>query len=387
MRYIEFQHWLQQCTTNNSDVQSNALSRCKSVENYEGDLDQHFLTDRMATLLARLVYSSRDERLGIAPRHSIPISKNANVRLGTSSYANAIRKYLQFCDAWPSGTKLIQPTRTEVTKAEAVAKQQSAPVLQRATTRSEWPEWSLPSKGDLLQLARITIPYIRFLHPNIVRAIVEDNEYHSKIWKLKLHEYGIDPSLYLWERSACAFPGVRRYAGGAEIAQHRGQVQATGKPENALKLDDNHYPKCVWSFIFRGKTFQNQGPMGYSLAHLADHKQYKNRGQEEFDLLGENTASAALYGLYTSVANTVYMPNNLIRPTDFAFTLRNLIQRQANHLYGSFCNLLPPYLSIRTAETGAWYLDAFDWSEPVGTMNYMATFLNFRNQEMEKLFS
>jgi len=81
------------------------------------------------------------------------------------------------------------------------------------------------------------------------------------------------------------------------------------------------------------------------------------------------------------------MPIGLIRPTDFAFTLRNLIQRQAAHLYSDFCNILPPSLSFRAAESGAWSLDAFDWSEPVGTLDYVPAFLNYRRQEMEKLFS
>jgi hypothetical protein len=216
---------------------------------------------------------------------------------------------------------------------------------------------------------------------------VEDNEDHRKDWETGLRERGIDPDLYLWERSACAFPGVRRYAGSTEIAQHRGRMEVTKVPENALKLDDNNYPKMVWSFIFRGKAFQNQGPFGYSLAHLADHKDYKNRGQEEFNVQEDVTARPTLFGLYTSAANSVYMPIGLIRPTDFNFSLRNLIQRQAVHLYGHFCNLLPPYLTVRAEESGAWSLDAFDWCEPVGTMDHMGAFLDHRTQEMKILLS
>jgi len=277
MRHNEFQLWLQQCTRYIPDVQRDALSRCKRVENFEGNLDQHFATDKMATLLARLVYSTQDERSGVVPRHSIPISTGANIRAGTSSLASAIRLYREFSDAWPSGTQLIRPVAVEITKQPAITPLQGAPMSQRASAPAAWPEWGQPSKGDLLQLARITIPFIRFLHPDIVRAIVEDNEQHHDDWQTRLQERGIDPALYLWERSTCTFPGVRRYAGSTEIAQHRGRMETTRGPEGALKLDDNHYPKIVWSFVFRGKTFQNMGPSGYSLAHLADHKQYKNR--------------------------------------------------------------------------------------------------------------
>jgi hypothetical protein len=250
-----------------------------------------------------------------------------------------------------------------------------------------WPEWSLPSDDELLQLAKITVPYICFLHPDIVRGVVKDNEDRREDWSDRLKKRGIDPALYLWQHSPCAFPGVRRYAGSTEIAQYRGRMEAPSGPENALRLDDNDYPKQVWSFVFRGKRFQKHGPSGYSLAHLVDHKNYKNRGQQEIENnYGAEVTDSTLFGLYTSVTNTVYMPNGLIRPTDFAFLLRNLIQRKANALYGKFCKLLPPGLSFRTNDSGAWSLEAFDWRGPVGTLDHVQEFLKYRNQKMEALF-
>jgi hypothetical protein len=250
-----------------------------------------------------------------------------------------------------------------------------------------WPEWNLPNNQELLQLAKITIPYICFLHPDIVRFIVADNQLHREKWHARLAEHGVDPSLYLWEGSPCAFPGVRRYAGGAEIAQHRNKMTRTARPDNAIALDDNSYPKQIWSFVFLGKRFPNQGPSGYSLAHLVDHKNYKNRGQEEIaNNRGDEVSELTLFGLYTSVTNSVYMPNGLIRPTDFSFLLRNLIQRKADAIYGNFCKLLPPHLSFRTNDSDAWSLDAFDWREPVGTSDHVQAFLRYRNEKMEKLF-
>jgi hypothetical protein len=75
---------------------------------------------------------------------------------------------------------------------------------------ASWPDWDLPDPEDLVQLARLTTPHIRFLHPDIVRFIVADNELHRERWGDRLTEHGVDPSLYLWEGSPCAFPGVRR---------------------------------------------------------------------------------------------------------------------------------------------------------------------------------
>lgn len=374
MRDTEFQHWLRQSATHNPAAQSNALSRCRRVGEHEGDLDQHVAKDRMASLLARLVYSSEDERHNRPPRHSVPISKGANVWSGTASLASAVRLYLQFAqgDAIPRPSGLESGVRSPRVRSGGFA----------------WPEWEVPTDQDLLELARITVPYIRFLNPDIVQAIVEDNSHNHSSWHDQLRERGIDPDLYLWERSSCAFPGVRRHAGSSEIAQHRRRMDTTSTHENALALDDNHYPKTVWSFVLRGKAFQNQGPIGYSLAHLADHKRYKNRSQGEFDGMDTGPSELpALFGLYTSVANTCYMPVGLIRPTDFGFVLRNLLQRQAVRLYGSFCNLLPPNLSVRANQSHEWSLDSFAWGEPVGSLEYVQAFVDFRRLEMVKLFS
>jgi hypothetical protein len=200
-------------------------------------------------------------------------------------------------------------------------------------------------------------------------------------------ERGVNPSLYLWERSACAFPGVRRYMGSTEIARHRRRADVTARLENALTTDDNDYPKHIWSYVYRGQRFQKQGPSGYALGHLIDHKKYKNRAREELVVDDNVTSLPALFGLFSSVANTVYMPTGLIRPTDFSFSLRNLIQRKALEIYGSFCKLLPPHLSIRPAASDEWSLDAFRWCEPVGTLAYVPAFLKYRNEEMERLLA
>jgi hypothetical protein len=81
------------------------------------------------------------------------------------------------------------------------------------------------------------------------------------------------------------------------------------------------------------------------------------------------------------------MPIGLIRPTDFSFLLRNLIQRRANELYGSLCKLLPPHFSIRANESDTWSLNAFHWADPVGTSERLQDFLQYRRKEMERILS
>ena len=156
-------------------------------------------------------------------------------------------------------------------------------------------------------------------------------------------------------------------------------------PAGALATDDNHYPKVLWSFVFRGKTFQNYGTVGYSLAHLADHKDYGNRTSSEVE--SGDAGPRSIPGLFTSPTNTVYLPTSLLRPTDHAAPVRNLLLRRAQHLYRPVAHLFPPPYTVPDGPTDAWSLGAFEWAEPVGTTDHVARFLDVRRDAMSKLLS
>ena len=100
MREDEFKYWLQQSTDLTPRAQVNAISRCRRVERFVGDLDQHFQQDRLRTLLSRFEYSTEDEECDSDPRHSIPI--NGNIWNGTASLSSAVRTYKQFYEEWPA---------------------------------------------------------------------------------------------------------------------------------------------------------------------------------------------------------------------------------------------------------------------------------------------
>jgi hypothetical protein len=101
MKENDFEEWLinEYVTRNGGRLQkrprSDAKSRCKRVEKYEGDLDAHFERDKMRSLLDSLAYSKNDHEAGISPCHSIPI--DGNIQNGTASLRNAIKLYYQFC--------------------------------------------------------------------------------------------------------------------------------------------------------------------------------------------------------------------------------------------------------------------------------------------------
>ena len=251
--------------------------------------------------------------------------------------------------------------------------------------RIDWPVWPQPDDVDIFRLASVITPLIRFLHPDIIQRVVDDNNLNRTDWSTKFRELEIDPNDYLWEGSPCAFPGVRRYAGSQEIAQFRGKAANSLRgPIDCLTLDDNDYPKHLWAYVLTGKPFQKRGPQGYQLAHLADHKAHNDRWQEEFAV--ESALSPpSLSGLYTSPTNLAYVPANFLKPTDFSGTLRALLLRKAYQLYGGIARLAPPPLVEKSADGPKWHPDNFEWASCVGTAEYVDDFLRFRRDRMNQL--
>jgi hypothetical protein len=355
---------------------SSRLSNCRTVERYEGDLDLQFDQDHLCRLLGCMTYSREEERQSRPARHRIPI--NGNLRNGSATLRSAVSLYKQFRENWVEGTPNIPTTMIR----EPV---RTAPVVKSAKRRT-WPTLNQPNTAEVLTLARATTPFVRFLSADVVRAVVEDNEQYREEWTEALQARQIDSAAYLWARSSCAFPGVRRYAGSREIAAHRGHAQLEEtQTVNALALDDNDYPKQIWSFVFRGAQFSKFGPSGYALAHLADHKEHGNRYKTDFEVTAAEKSTPPLFGLYTCLSNTVYTPLSLIKPTDFVGTIRSLLIRRAQQLYGEVCQILPPFLRVPGELSAEWNVNGFKWAEPVGSTQHIQSFLAFRRDRMREL--
>lgn len=343
------------------------ISNCKRVEFYEGNLDQQFEDDRLEALLSRLNYTKADATLGQPLRHKIPI--NGNWHNGTATLKSAVELYSQF-RSWQENNQSAPPiTGQQIVKPNA--------------SKTDWPQWELPSSGEELALARIVARYARFLEPEIVKQVVDDNERHRAIWTQRLKERGINHESYIWPRSSCAFPGVRRHSGSREIAIFK--KQSSGEIDDALALDDNDHPKHLWSFVLTGKKFQKRGPFGYALAHLADHKKGNKRIFDEF-LCTDNDTEVGVEGLFTAPTNTCYIPTAILRPTDFSLSIRDLLIRRATHLYKDICELWPPQLSLRESVKDGWELDQFEWTDFAGDVKRTVDFLEFRQEVMVRLF-
>ena len=276
MREAAFRIWLQAERGLSAGTVGSRISNCRRVECNEGDLDALYDADELDGLLQRLNPGE--------PEHGIPIS--GDVYSGTATLKNAVKLYRQFRKG---GARTVASGDNSETRQPQQGK--------TPRSRPRWPAWPQPEDRDLLELARTMVPFVRFLDPAIVGAVVEDNRRFGRAWSASLEALGIDPGIYLWDGSPCAFPGVRRYAGSTEIAVFRKRAESGEAPPQCLSLDDNDYPKHLWSFVFTGKPFRKRGPEGYQLAHLFDHKEYGTRVERP-------PASSSMTQLFPPVGRT-----------------------------------------------------------------------------------
>ena len=302
----------------------------------------------------------------------------------TRELGNACYYYKNLAEKHLQGISLSAEQRSAL-KTPPVSVRPSA--SRQASSRSlsktaEWPKWDGPSLEERHALASIITKYVRFLHPQIVEALAKDNAKHAPEWSELLVKCNIDPEQYLWIGSPCSFPGVRRHSGTKEINAFRTR---SSEFDGAIALDDNSYPKQIWSYVFRDAGFANYGPEGYQLAHLVDHKDTYGRLASEL-VSKSNKAIEAIPGLFTCPTNTAYVPTDFLKPTDFEGSLRNLLQRRAVELYSGVCNPLPLGIQVSEAAESGWGLSDFEWAEPVGTLDYMDDFLRYRNEKMDALF-
>jgi len=105
MQDSEFVYWLANIyltrvgTPLTVAAQRDAISRCRRVERYEGDLDRHYSRDRMRYLIDRFEYSTEAAARRLPATHAVPIT--GDVREGTASLKSALKLYCAFLAAQP----------------------------------------------------------------------------------------------------------------------------------------------------------------------------------------------------------------------------------------------------------------------------------------------
>jgi hypothetical protein len=235
---------------------------------------------------------------------------------------------------------------------------------------------------DLMKMARVVTKYVRFLDPAIVAVVSNDNRRYADDWGARLSAQGIDPRLYLWEGSACCIPGVRRCVETEKGAWRRGCKVF----KDALALDFNEYPRLIWSTLMPERTAELEA-QNYIIFHLLDQRVINAQVQTSLEV---NTylQGHGLYGLFTSAANLVYVPNVFISLMNSNHWLRTLLLERQAELYGVVSALLPPQVSVRRS-AGEWNLKAFEWApcEEATNSAWIPSFLEARCVMVDELLA
>ncbi|WP_147320899.1 hypothetical protein [Hymenobacter lapidiphilus] len=288
---------------------------------------------------------------------------------------------------------------------------------------THWNEWDLPNDEQLKAFVKLVTPYIKWLSPDIVKSIADFNEQHRTVWSAQLNSVGVPMESYLWERSPCVFPGVRRHGSGDKPSAFKdAKRKPTGvsalekdphwtpslpqhlremyRQKASLATDDNSYPYELWRYVVRGvKSGPDPRNVGFHLAHLFPHndytlKQLRDSSEKSGDhWLGgwpEVLPEYSFSGLYTSAANLCFIPAELMRPTDLNGPLRRLMLQKAHSLYGDVCNMFPHGLQalLHKEDEKQWHHTEFSWDERfTGDIGRMDAFNSYRAGEFTNLIA
>ena len=101
-----FHEWLVSQGYNPKTI-SSRISNAARVEEYHGDLDQHFVDDRLEGLISSLRYSTDDQQNGRQNPSGIPIDGDIRTNLATSKPQCAVQEV-------PFGDEPVPPNRRAV---------------------------------------------------------------------------------------------------------------------------------------------------------------------------------------------------------------------------------------------------------------------------------
>lgn len=91
-----YRQWLLQQQYQENTVTAQ-MQRARRVEEFYGDLDDHYVSDRLATLIETLKFSPEDQRSNRPNPTKIPI--DGNILNNLRSYRDAIKRYTKFRDS------------------------------------------------------------------------------------------------------------------------------------------------------------------------------------------------------------------------------------------------------------------------------------------------
>jgi len=167
------------------------------------------------------------------------------------------------------------------------------------------------------------------IHPKIVELIQKRNTEEYNYFK-DLFNGKINVEHYLFDGSACVFPGVKRYVSG------KGKKRAYNSEYEAI-IDDNTFPRHIWCFLENGKTYngpnwRDSGVGQFELAHVFTHKESEIDFEKQF--FSNVIVNLRPYGDFSCACNITLLPKGTVRPTDNSETIKAAFYKRYIGLYG-----------------------------------------------------
>lgn len=221
-----------------------------------------------------------------------------------------------------------------------------------------------------------------FIHPEIIHRVQARNKEESNYFG-DLFSDKIDVTNYLFEGSACVFPGVRRYESG------KGQRKKYNAEFSAI-IDDNTFPRHLWCYLENGKGYS--GPnwkatnlSEFELAHIFSHKARELEFESAyFDDVDQELVP---YGEFTCVCNVILLPKGTVRPTDNSKAIKSAFYKRYIDLYGE--EPLNGRKGFRHELVPDWY-NSLTWIEPQLPPNWednLERLLKYRTKRITHLLN
>lgn len=167
------------------------------------------------------------------------------------------------------------------------------------------------------------------IHPKIIEKIQKRNTEEFNYFN-ELFDSRINVHNYLFDGSACVFPGVKRYISG------QGKKKSFNQEYSAI-LDDNTFPRHIWCFLENSKTYngpnwRDSGLGEFELAHVFTHKDSEVEFEKQFfSTFNDNLQP---YGDFSCACNIALLPKGTVRPTDNSKTIKAAFYKRYIDLYG-----------------------------------------------------
>ncbi|KFE60781.1 hypothetical protein [Hyalangium minutum] len=216
----DYRDWLRSQGYDDGTI-NNQLYRVARVEEHYGELDGHYDSDRMETLIEQLTYSTEDQRRGRPNPSKLPFI--GNVRNNLASYKSAVLWYRRF-----RGSGTVAPSSTSPSQPST-----ASPLLAAAAASESWPPRRTEPKALEPRVGPRTLVDFRLDGHTALEAIIASSQYRTVAQAVASLSLFSHPQTVRQTGGKALFPAIRNPRRVGQIDEHEGR---------RVLLDDNKSP-------------------------------------------------------------------------------------------------------------------------------------------------